>query len=66
MTYVVLTLPADPTARARRVAFERAQGGTIYLRPDTTHVLARESWPLMTPPLPALPADRTGWVEIAA
>lgn len=66
MTYLAITLPTDPDLRSRRVAFERSQGGVIYLRPDTTHVLARESWPLMTPPLPTLPADRTGWVEIAA
>ena len=66
MTYLVINLPSDPSARTARAAFERAQGGTIYLRPDTTHVLARESWPLMTPPLPELPDDRTGWVEIAA
>lgn len=66
MRYLPLTLPSDPTARARRVAFERDQGGTIYLRPDTTHVLARETWPPMTPALPVLPDDRTGWIEIAA
>lgn len=47
-------------------AVERAQGGHVYQRPDGTHVLARTTWPPMTPPLPTLPADRTGWVEIAA
>lgn len=66
MTYLPLTLPSDPAARATRIAFERAQGGVIYERPDTTHVLARETWPPMTPTLPTLPTDRTGWIEIAA
>lgn len=64
MTYYPLTLPTDPTARARRLAFERAQGGHVYQRPDGTHVLARTTWPPMTPPLPTLPEDLSGWTEI--
>jgi len=64
VTYYPLTLPTDPTARARRLAFERAQDGTIYQRPDGSHVLARTTWPPMTPTLPALPDNRTGWTEI--
>lgn len=64
MTYLAITLPTDPSARAARVAFERAQGGHVYQRPDGSHVLARMAWPPMTPTLPALPANRTGWTEI--
>lgn len=66
MHYLAITLPSDPTARTARIAFERGQGGTIYLRPDTTHVLARETWPPMARGLTPLPDDRTGWIEIAA
>ena len=64
MTYLALTLPTDPTARAARVAFERTQGGVIYRRPDAVHVLAREVWPPMTHSLPTLPSERTGWIEV--
>lgn len=64
MTYYSLTLPSDPALRAARIAFERGRGGTIYQRPDGSHVLARTTWPPMTPTLPALPDNRTGWTEI--
>ena len=66
MHYLVITLPSDTAARTARVAFERAQGGRVYQRPDGSHVLARDSWPPMTRGLTPLPDDRTGWVEIAA
>lgn len=64
MTYLPLTLPTDPTARARRITFERAQGGHIYQRPDGSYVLARETWPMPSSPgttILSIPGD---WTEI--
>jgi len=63
VTYLVINLPSDPSARTARVAFERAQG-RVYQRPDGSHVLARETWPPMTHSLPTLPSERTGWIEV--
>lgn len=65
MRYLVTTLPADPSVRARRIAHERAQGGTLYTRPDGSVVIVRASWPfpssLVT--LDAIPGD---WIELTA
>ena len=62
MTYLVITLPGNSTAR---VAFERAQSGRVYQRPDGSHVLARETWPPPAPARPALPDPLPAdWTEV--
>lgn len=67
MTYLVITLPSDTAARTDRVAFERAQGGRVYQRPDGSHVLARETWPPPAPARPALPDPLPAdWTEITS
>lgn len=64
MTYLVINLPSDPSARTARAAFERAQG-RVYQRPDGSHVLARETWPPPAPARPALPDPLPAdWIEL--
>lgn len=65
MTYVPFpALPVNPAARALRLAHERAQGGTLYQRPDASLVLVRATWgypPSTRVSLDALPGD---WIEV--
>lgn len=64
MKYFVTDLPTDPTQRATRIAFERAQCGTLYRRPDGSVVLVRASWPFPSASLIAIEAVPGDWVEI--
>lgn len=66
MRYLVNPLPPDPTERATRVTFERAQGGTLYQRPDGSVVLARASWPFPSASLVSLDAIPGDWTELTA
>jgi ABC-type sulfate transport system substrate-binding protein len=66
MRYLVTTLPADPSVRARRIAHERAQGGTLYTRPDGSVVIVRASWPFPSSSLVTLDAILGDWTEITA
>lgn len=57
MTYVPFpALPVNPAARALRLAHERAQGGTLYQRPDASLVLVRATWGYP----PSTPSPATG------
>lgn len=66
MRYLATTLPAAPAARARRIAHERAQGGTLYTRPGGSIVLVRASWPFPSSALVSIDAIPGDWTEITA
>jgi len=68
MKFITTTIETDPAARLGRIAYEHAQGGRIYQRPDGSHAIVRAddaSWPPYSAPQSA-PADlaAAGWVEL--
>lgn len=66
MRYLATTLPPDPTVRAQRITHERAQGGTLYQRPDGPVVIVRASWPFPSSALVSFDAIPGEWIEITA
>lgn len=66
MRYLVTTLPAVPAARARRIAYERALGGTLYTRPGGSVVIVRASWPFPSSALVSIDAIPGDWIELTA